>query len=283
MLSSDKWMALTPDGKKIEDNKNALILLLEDEENFAIAKCVYKNSKNSKINFEMERDVLSKIRHQNIIRYFGCEENSDQYFIFLEYAEGGDLLGLLQERCLTPKECSRVIRKVVRAVAYLHRNNIIHMDVKCDNVLLGTKIDPFSVVKLADFGLSKKCVLGEKLPKQFLGGSAWYSAPEVLRQESGVSHACDVWSIGVCAYCCLVGSFPFGSSEEDDLMFLISSVLNDIERSTVSRLSIMRDGDERKFIENCFRIVPGERPTSMELKEYSWVRKRGSSRGRNRD
>jgi protein kinase D len=97
------------------------------------------------------------------------------------------------------------------ALKYLHSRNIVHCDLKPENVLLSSDSD-FPQVKLCDFGFAR--IIGEKSFRRSVVGTPAYLAPEVLRNK-GYNRLLDMWSVGVIIYVSLSGTFPF--NEEEDI------------------------------------------------------------------
>lgn len=129
-----------------------------------------------------------------------------------EYAAGGELFDHLVSRpngLLSEAEASQLIRQVVSAVAYMHRSNVIHRDIKLENILLARNSVDEIQLKIIDFGLAKLMGPNEKAKTFF--GTVGYLAPEMARRQ--YSFGVDVWAVGVLTYVLLCGVFPF----DDDL------------------------------------------------------------------
>ncbi|KAM9798287.1 serine/threonine-protein kinase D3-like [Neosynchiropus ocellatus] len=100
--------------------------------------------------------------------------------------------------------------QVLVALRHLHLKNIVHCDLKPENVLLASA-DPFPQVKLCDFGFAR--IIGEKSFRRSVVGTPAYLAPEVLRSK-GYNRSLDMWSVGVIVYVSLSGTFPFNEDED---------------------------------------------------------------------
>lgn len=111
--------------------------------------------------------------------------------------EGGELFDrVLDEKfILTERACSIFMRQICDAVAYIHGNNIIHLDMKPENILCLTESG--NRIKIIDFGLAREYDPDNKL--QVLFGTPEFVAPEVVNFEA-ISFATDMWSVGVIAY-----------------------------------------------------------------------------------
>jgi serine/threonine protein kinase len=139
-----------------------------------------------------EVQILKSLRHVNIVKYIQTDVNLDlrEISIVLEYVPGGSLRGLIEKYgALSPKVIKNYGYQIIKGLSYLHNHNVIHRDLKSANVLVTDN----AIIKLTDFGCSKKCEEGESLKS--IKGSPYWIAPEVLLQE-GYSFESDIWSFG---------------------------------------------------------------------------------------
>ncbi|XP_068264132.1 testis-specific serine/threonine-protein kinase 6-like [Nyctibius grandis] len=154
-----------------------------------------------------ELSIVHKIRHPNIVRIFEViHACNGKLYIVMEAAET-DLLQLLQQLGRLPcvPKARDIFAQVVGAVRYLHDSNLVHRDLKCENVLLtadGRR------AKLSDFSFSKEANGYPDLSTTFCGSAA-YASPEVLMGLPYDSKKYDVWSLGVMFYTMVTGCMPF--------------------------------------------------------------------------
>ncbi|XP_015380328.1 PREDICTED: ovarian-specific serine/threonine-protein kinase Lok-like [Diuraphis noxia] len=168
-----------------------------------------------------EPDILSSLSHPNIVNMENFIDTTDAIYITLEYMPGGTLKQLIENmKRLKESESKIILYQVARAVQYLHNRSIAHRDLKPGNILLSVK-SPMSVVKLADFGLSKKITENTHL-KTFCGSLA-YLAPEVFSNRKNLTQSyikytnkVDSWSFGVILYECLSGHKPFAGDHIEE-------------------------------------------------------------------
>eukprot|EP00759_Apiculatamorpha_spiralis_P003705 PhF_6_TR11718/c0_g1_i1/m.19112/K17533/MAP3K19, YSK4; mitogen-activated protein kinase kinase kinase 19 len=148
-----------------------------------------------------EVSLLSELRDENIVGYVGSCVDQGMLVIIIEYIPGGSLQSLLKEfETLEYEATQRYVRDIVRGLVFLHKNDVIHRDVKPHNVLL--MID--GQCKLTDFGASAK--LGQ-LENGKVQGTPLYMAPEQC--NGNVTKASDIWSVGIVAYQLLTGVLPY--------------------------------------------------------------------------
>jgi calcium-dependent protein kinase len=105
------------------------------------------------------------------------------------------------------KRAAWIVKRMLRAIAFLHQNGIVHRDVKPENFLYESRHEE-AELKLVDFGLSckYKTETHHKVLHSIVG-TPYYVAPEVLKSQYGPQ--CDVWSVGVIMYLLLCGQYPF--------------------------------------------------------------------------
>lgn len=171
-------------------------------------------------NIQEEIAILKKTDHPNIIKLYETFEDRDNIYLVMEFCAGGDLATrIIEADHLTEHESAVVMRQVLSAVSYMHKNGICHRDLKPENVVCQA-IGPIhkNVVKVIDFGLACSfrpgCFLSSRI------GTPEYVAPEVLSNK--YNHKCDLWSCGVLLYVLLSGFLPFYGRTNLELFAKIS-------------------------------------------------------------
>ena len=146
-----------------------------------------------------EGNILFKLQHQYIIKFEKFVYTTQKAYLFMEYAEGGNLSEKLERiknnrTKFREKRLITIFYQLCQAVKYCHDNKIIHRDLKASNIFF----DKAKVVKLGDFGLS--AILDEnKKTVNSLVGTPIYMGPEVY-MEVPYSYSCDIWSLGIILY-----------------------------------------------------------------------------------
>uniref|UniRef100_A0A665VNR4 Serine/threonine-protein kinase n=1 Tax=Echeneis naucrates TaxID=173247 RepID=A0A665VNR4_ECHNA len=156
--------------------------------------------------------ILQNLHHPGIVNLECMFETPERVFVVMEKLHG-DMLEMIlsSEKSKLPERITKfLVTQILVALRHLHFKNIVHCDLKPENVLLASA-EPFPQVKLCDFGFAR--IIGEKSFRRSVVGTPAYLAPEVLRSK-GYNRSLDMWSVGVIVYVSLSGTFPFNEDEE---------------------------------------------------------------------
>ncbi|KAK0144980.1 Serine/threonine-protein kinase D3 [Merluccius polli] len=156
--------------------------------------------------------ILQNLHHPGIVNLECMFETPERVFVVMEKLHGDMLEVILSsERSKLPERTTKfLVTQILVALRHLHFKNIVHCDLKPENVLLASA-EPFPQVKLCDFGFAR--IIGEKSFRRSVVGTPAYLAPEVLRSK-GYNRSLDMWSVGVIVYVSLSGTFPFNEDED---------------------------------------------------------------------
>lgn len=220
--------------------------------------------------------------HKNIVTTYDIAFETAGFYVFTqEYAPLGDLTSNVSETGIGELHTKRVAKQIASALDYMHSKDLVHRDVKLDNVLV-CKSD-FSRVKLCDFGESRRSQSTVQRRNEWLP----YSPPEVLQVSTDstykTDHSHDVWQFGIVIFVCLTGCLPWQKAASDDpryvryLAWHNSNMMNPIRRTPklFKMISSKACRMFRKFLE------PNEerRPKSLgELSKFfddRWLTKGG--------
>ncbi|KAL4509217.1 hypothetical protein ABPG72_018148 [Tetrahymena utriculariae] len=185
-----------------------------------LIKAMKKLKKNSKlIQTDNELELLKRLDHPNIIRIFDFYQDEEDFYIITEYIEGGCLFDEIQKlsklkQQFNEKNACQIMQQILMAVNYAHSINIVHRDLKAENVLIQyDEVESRYHVKVIDWGLS---VLVEQNQKLHIDcGTSYFKAPEVINRC--YDEKCDLWSCGALMYELLSGCPPFDAETDDEI------------------------------------------------------------------
>jgi len=204
-----------------------------------------------------EIECMSKLTHPNITRLYEAFETPSQYYIATEFAPSGDLTDkIIKYKKLPEHIARRHFAQIMSGIEYMHDNNVIHRDIKTDNVLLSN-----DVCKLADFGFCTKSPR-EKLLTTFCG-SPPYAAPELFKDDAYLGRNVDIWALGVTLYMMVTGRLPFHGNTLGKLKQAILAC----DYSTPGHLS----PELVDLFAKLFKLYPQDRLTVVEMSRSIWM------------
>ncbi|WP_122820693.1 serine/threonine-protein kinase [Varibaculum vaginae] len=158
--------------------------------------------------FRMEKDLVTAIRHQNIVEVYDLVQTPEYMAIIMEYTDSGDLGELLKKRgTLLPLDAVYYCMGIAAGLSPIHQAGIVHRDLKPSNILLKRQGN-YLVPKIADFGLARWIDPRYEIQTTKRSGTPYYMAPEMI-EGKGVSSKTDIYSLGVILYELLCGITPF--------------------------------------------------------------------------
>lgn len=252
-----------------------------DREKFAV-KIINKNSKLVQDKeFLEEIDTLSRIDHVNIISLRDKYEDSENVYLVMELADGGELFDRIMEQTVFAESYVRWIAScLLDAVAHMHSQGITHRDLKPENILFKTRAAD-SPVKITDFGFAKN------LPKEHMRataarGTMGYAAPEIFDGQKPYTEKCDIWSLGVIFYIMLCGIPPFCNLEKKALetalkqpFWMHAKRMKRVPDAPVDFPELLWKSvsdKARNFVQVMLNIDPNYRPRAAELLKHPWLK-----------
>lgn len=211
---------------------------------------------------QRELRTLRKVGdHPNIIQYYKSTRAQTSVHMFMEYCSGGSLKARYsQEGAFSTSLAGKYTSNIVNGLNCLHEQDIVHRDIKCDNILLNDK----DVAKLADFGAST--ILGEAAQHTRIGTVYWM-APEVLIQ-TGHRWQADIWSVGCTLMEMMTAARPFAHACKNQEAFF--ELLSNTSSSPSLPQSIS-DDLPRAFLEVCLQKARDSRPKASQLMVHPFV------------
>ena len=218
---------------------------------------------------QKEIQVLAELSSPQVVQYKGAYMAGNNLHIVMELLDAGTLLDLLSDEetggPLPESLVAVCAREVLTGLAYLHANNMIHRDIKADNILLSMD----GSVKIGDFGETGR--LTNTMDKRnTVVGSPYWMAPEVIT-ESNYDFSADIWSLGITAMELTMGEPPLMHIHPMRVLFLIP-------KNPPPTLEV--DGASRQakeFVAACLKKEPSERQSASQLLKHKFIR--GSKKG----
>lgn len=225
-----------------------------------------------KTRFLNEARLQSNLHHPHIATLYDFQEAGDQLFIFMEFVDGESLEDLIGQRAFSIEQTLNVFASVVEAIAYIHRNGVIHRDIKSQNI----KLTSSGVVKLLDFGIAKDSSSHGLTQTGGVIGTPHYLAPEQLDGKPATAQG-DVWALGVLLYEMLTNQMPFSGDTLTGLILQIMQVnftapeeinpaiprdVANIVRKCLKKDTATRYQSADELLEDVRRVLRGEKSAS---------------------
>ena len=167
--------------------------------------------KDDEIRVKRELEMMPKFNHNNVILVTEIFSNRDNFYIVMEYCEGGELFNyIVKKRRLAEEEAAFFFYQIISGLEYIHSLGIVHRDLKPENLLLGKD----HILKIIDFGLSN--YFSKKLLVTPCG-SPCYASPEMVSGNKYNGFRIDIWSTGIILYAMLCGYLPFEDKDNEVL------------------------------------------------------------------
>ena len=204
--------------------------------------------------------ILKIVRHNNIIKLYEVMETPQKIFLVMEYCDGGELFDyIVSKQHLSEKQACLFFQELIDALTYLHSQNIVHRDVKPENILL-ENFGKSMTCKLIDFGISRTYTLDKLIGTPC--GTASYAPPEMHRGEEYYGLLSDVWSAGVLLYAMAFGYLPFCEEDEDTNIDNIIKGNYEIPEEASPQLA--------DFLKHILDIDPLTRYDLDQIKKHPW-------------
>ena len=216
-----------------------------------------------------EIDILKSLDHPDIVRIIESFNTKDSYVLVTEYCEGGELYDQVRNQ-LSETQIAVIFKQLLSGLAYLHSHNIVHRDLKLENILIQeieksktTGEDLFNI-KIIDFGTAR-IFDNNKKPKSIVG-SSYYIAPEVLNQKYGKE--CDLWSVGVILYMFIVGHAPFDGCDDEEITGNIQKGIYKKDDKRWKKAS----KEVKDLIQKLLIYNPKKRLTALQALRHPWFK-----------
>ena len=204
-----------------------------------------------------ENDIIKRFNHVNVIFVLDIIEDSENYYIVMEYCKKGELFDyIVDQQRLEEDEAAYFFYQLINGVEYIHSLDVAHRDLKPENLLLNDK----KILKIIDFGLSHE-FNGEELLKTKCGSPS-YAAPEIIKGLPYDGFKTDVWCCGIILYAMVCGYLPF---EGDNNKILFKNIV-ECKPDIPEYLS----EDTQDLISSILKPEPNDRLTIEQIKEHDF-------------
>lgn len=204
-----------------------------------------------------EIKILRQVRHPNIVQLFEIIETPKQFYLIMEYANGGELFEfIVQHGKIKETLACKLFLQVLAGLEYLHILGISHRDLKPENLLLDDEMN----LKIVDFGLSNTFRQGELLKTAC--GSPCYAAPEMIAGKKYDGGKSDIWSCGIILFALICGYLPF---EDPNTATLYKKILIG-EFKPAKWVST----EGKDLLKKILQVNPELRPSISEIRAHPW-------------
>ena len=157
-----------------------------------------------------ELKILAWVDHPNLIKIEDVLEDKHKFYVVSEILWGGPVINYIRRHSRVKESIAKtIIKQVMDGLYYLHSHNVVHRDIKLENLMFSSTEEGCFDVKLIDFGFAVKIQKNDKL--KLVLGSPLYMAPELVKKEE-YDHRVDIWALGVMTYALVCGKTPFDSN-----------------------------------------------------------------------
>ena len=218
-----------------------------------------------------EVSILHMLTHPNIMRLYEVFYEVRTVVLVTELVAGGELFDrIIEKGSYSEKDAAKVMSQLCNALSYMHEKNIVHLDLKPENLLYAAPV-PDETLKVADFGLARTIGKGKEMKS--MCGTPGYVAPEIILYKECKSTAVDMWSVGVILYILLCGFPPFAESELTALFDSIRKARYDFPSPWWDSIS----PQAKSLVKKLLVLDVTKRLSAKQVLENAWVQSEAPS------
>uniref|UniRef100_A0A8D2LEB8 Myosin light chain kinase n=1 Tax=Varanus komodoensis TaxID=61221 RepID=A0A8D2LEB8_VARKO len=223
-------------------------------------------SAKDKENIRQEISIMNCLHHPKLVQCVDAFEEKANIVMVLELVSGGELFEKIidEDFELTERECIKYMKQISEGVQYIHKQGIVHLDLKPENIMCVNKTG--ARIKLIDFGLARRLENAGSLKVLF--GTPEFVAPEVINYEP-IGYATDMWSIGVICYILVSGLSPFMGDNDNETLANVTSATWDFDDEAFDEIS----DDAKDFISNLLKKDMKDRLDCTKCLQHPWLQK----------
>ncbi len=156
--------------------------------------------------FKREMSILGRVRHRNIVAYYGGGNDGQSLYYIMEVVDGGTVKEVLESTGPLPwTAVAELGVQICSALQWAHNHGVVHRDLKPGNLFLSRQAD----LKLGDFGIARDLTRSDLSANGFTVGTHAYMAPEQITGDASISGKADLYALGCCLFEMLTGRKPF--------------------------------------------------------------------------
>ena len=209
--------------------------------------------------------ILHMLTHPNIMRLYEVFYEVRTVTLVTELVSGGELFDRIVDKGnYSEKDAANVMSQLCNALSYMHDKNIVHLDLKPENLLYAAPV-PDETLKVADLGLARTIGKGKEMKS--MCGTPGYVAPEIILYKGCKSTAVDMWSVGVILYILLCGFPPFAESELTALFDSIRKARYDFPSPWWDSIS----PQAKSLVKKLMVLDVTKRLSAKQVLENAWV------------
>ncbi|CAL1587784.1 unnamed protein product [Knipowitschia caucasica] len=211
-----------------------------------------------------EIELMNFLHHPKLVQCLGAYDHRPEMVMVMEYIAAGELFERIVDDSFEHTETTsvRYMQQILEGVGFLHQQNILHLDLKPENIVCVDKGG--TDIKIIDFGFASR--LDKSVPLKVMQGTPEFVAPEVINYEP-VSPATDMWSIGVICYILLSGESPFQGSSDAETLALVTAAQYEFDEESFEEIT----EEAKNFISSLLNKAPRRRLSCAEALAHHWM------------